>query len=59
MRIEEVKNLTFFLPPKPREDLFVLRYGECSSFFELDQYIKNSPLLVNSGMSVDEFENSV
>jgi hypothetical protein len=59
MRLEEVRNFSFFLPPKSREDLFIVRYAECSPLFEVTSEVRKAKLLETSNMDIGEFENSI
>lgn len=56
MRLENVKNHTFFLPPKNKDETFFVRL---SPLCKVNTEVRGARLLRTSGMDYFEFENSI
>ncbi len=53
--VKSMKKYTFFLPPKPSAEIFVVSSGECSPMFEFSPILEPQ-LLRDSGLRIEDFE---
>lgn len=58
-KVEKVKLQDFFLPPRPKDDLFVVKLAPNEPKFEINSHVKKSKLLERSWIDIKHLEMSL
>ena len=59
-KVEDVARMNFFLPPKGKDDLFIIRFGnQNQTQYEITPQVKRSKLLERSWIDIKSLESSI